>query len=272
MHGTLRDVFRTLGLARRMGVNMNNLAKKYDTDVMYGPLQNRDELIMSHLPLVKYLVGRVSSKLPSHLDQQDLMSVAVIGLITAAERFDPARGIQFKTFAEKRVMGSIMDELRAQDWLPRTLREKYKRLEQEFAILEQKLGRNPSSEEVAAAMGMDLEKYFQLMEEVHSLSFMSLEDFHEDEEGGSFGFLNFLADNTTESPQNQMIAKQLLHSLGEAIESLPEKERIVITLYYYEELNLKEIGEVLGLTESRISQLHSQAVIRLKVKMRNQAA
>jgi RNA polymerase sigma factor for flagellar operon FliA len=249
---------------------MTNLAKAYGTDNQLGSFTTRDELIMSHLPLVKFLVGRISSRLPPHLDQQDLLSVAVVGLITAAERFDPGRGIQFKTFAEKRIMGSIMDELRAQDWLPRTLREKYKRLEHEFSVLEQKLGRNPSSEEVAAAMGMDLEKYFQLVEEVHSLSFMSLDDFQEDDDGGTFGFLHFLSDNGVENPQNQIMAKQLLHSLGEAIESLPEKERIVITLYYYEELNLKEIGEVLGLTESRISQLHSQAVIRLKVKMRNQ--
>jgi RNA polymerase sigma factor for flagellar operon FliA len=250
---------------------MNNLAKVYESEQWNGSSLNRDELIMSHLPLVKFLVGRVSAKLPPHLDQQDLLSVAVIGLITAAERFDPKRGIQFKTFAEKRIMGSIMDELRAQDWLPRTLREKYKRLEHEFSVLEQKLGRNPSSEEVAAAMGMDLEKYFQLVEEVHSLSFMSLEDFQEDEDGSPFGFLNFLSDNGAENPQNQMMAKQLLQALGAAIEALPEKERIVITLYYYEELNLKEIGEVLGLTESRISQLHSQAVIRLKVKMKHQS-
>lgn len=250
---------------------MNTLAKVYETECLVSTPQSRDELVLSHLPLVKYLVGRISAKLPPHLDQQDLMSVAVIGLITAAERFDPRRGILFKTFAEKRVMGSIMDELRAQDWLPRTLREKYKRLEHEFSVLEQKLGRNPSSEEVAAAMGMGLDKYFQLMEEVHSLSFMSLDDFHEDDEGSSFGFLNFLSDNGTESPQNQMMAKQLLQVLGAAIESLPEKERLVVTLYYYEELNLKEIGEIMGLTESRISQLHSQAVIRLKVKMKNMA-
>lgn len=250
---------------------MNTLAKVYETECQVSTPQNRDDLVLSHLPLVKYLVGRISSKLPPHLDQQDLMSVAVIGLITAAERFDPRRGILFKTFAEKRVMGSIMDELRAQDWLPRTLREKYKRLEHEFSVLEQKLGRNPSSEEVAAAMGMDLQKYFQLMEEVHSLSFMSLEDFHEDDEGSPFGFLNFLSDNGTENPQNQMMAKQLLQVLGDAIESLPEKERLVVTLYYYEELNLKEIGEIMNLTESRISQLHSQAVIRLKVKMKNMA-
>jgi len=251
---------------------MTNLANAYGTDYQAGLVMNRDELVMSHLPLVKYLVGRISAKLPPHLDQQDLLSVAVVGLITAAERFDPGRGIQFKTFAEKRIMGSIMDELRAQDWLPRTLREKYKRLEQEFSKLEQKLGRNPTSEEVAAAMGMDLEKYFQLVEEVHSLSFMSLDDFQEDEDGGSFGFMHFLSDNGTENPQNQMMAKQLLQSLGNAIDTLPEKERIVVTLYYYEELNLKEIGEVLSLTESRISQLHSQAVIRLRAKMRHQAA
>lgn len=256
----------------RIGVIMNTLARAYESEHLYANGQSRDELIMAHLSLVKYLVSRVSAKLPPHLDQQDLMSVAVIGLITAAERFDASRGILFKTFAEKRIMGSIMDELRAQDWLPRTLREKYKRLEQQFSVLEQQLGRNPSSEEVAAAMGMDLEKYFQLMEEVHSLSFVSLDDFHEDDEGSPFGFLNFLSDNGSESPQNQMMAKQLLNALGDAIEALPEKERLVVTLYYYEELNLKEIGEIMNLTESRISQLHSQAVIRLRVKMKHSAA
>ncbi len=129
---------------------------------------------MSHLPLVKYLVGRISAKLPPHLDQQDLLSVAVVGLITAAERFDPNRGIQSR-HSPKTHHGFDHGRTARQDWLPRTLREKYKRLEHEFSLLEQKLGRNPSSEEVAEAMGMDLEKYFQLIEEVHSLSFMSLD-------------------------------------------------------------------------------------------------
>jgi RNA polymerase sigma factor for flagellar operon FliA len=247
---------------------MNCLAKAYAEELQRGAQQSRDELILAHLPLVKFLVGRISAKLPSHLDQQDLMSAAIIGLITAAERFDPTRGIQFKTFAEKRIRGTIMDELRSQDWLPRGLREKYKKLEVEFSRLEQKLKRNPSSEEIALAMGMELNEYFDLLEEVHSLSFVSLDDYMEDDEGTPFGLMDFISDKGEENPQNKLMAYQLVKALGECIEALPEKERIVVTLYYYEELNLKEIGEVLSLTESRISQLHSQAILRLRSKMK----
>jgi len=248
---------------------MNCLAKAYAEELQRGAYQSRDELIMTHLPLVKFIVGRISAKLPTHLDQQDLMGAAVIGLITAAERFDPMRGIQFKTFAEKRIRGTIMDELRSQDWLPRGIREKYKKLEYEFSRLEQKLRRNPNSEEIALAMGMELDEYFELLEEVHALSFVSLDEFLEDDEGTPFGLLDFLADDSAENPQNKMMAQQLVKALGDAIDALPDKERLVVTLYYYEELNLKEIGEVLDLTESRISQLHSQAILRLRTKMKN---
>lgn len=247
---------------------MNCLVKVYEQEAQRGAISRRDELVLSHLQLVKFLVGRIAIHLPSHLDQDDLVSAAFIGLISAAERFDPSRGVKFKTFAEQRIRGTIMDELRAQDWLSRSLREKFKRLEREFCALEQKLGRNPSSEEVAAAMNMDLETYFHLLEEVHFLSFISLDDSREDDEGMPFGLRDILEDTSIENPQNQLMARQLLDSLGSAIEALPEKERLVVTLYYHEELNLKEIGEVLGLTESRISQIHSQAVMRLRAKMK----
>lgn len=247
---------------------MNCLLKAYEEEAHRAASPSRDELIVAHLPLVKYLVGKIASQLPQHLDREDLMSAAVIGLITSAERFDPTRGVQFKTFVEQRIRGTIMDELRSQDWLTRSLREKFKRLEREFAILEQKFGRNPSSEEVAVAMGMDLQDYFQLLEEVHFLSVVSLDDSWEDEEGSPFGLLDVLEDDRGINPQNQLIARQMVDGLSECIEGLPEKERIVVTLYYYEELNLKEIGAVLNLTESRICQLHSQAIVRLRTKMK----
>lgn len=247
---------------------MNCLLKAYEQEAHRGVPLSRDELVVSHLPLVKFIVDRIASSLPPHLDRDDLRSAAVIGLISAAERFDPARGVQFKTFAEQRIRGTIMDELRAQDWLTRSLRDKFKRLEKEFALLEQRLGRNPSSEEVAQAMGLELKEYFRLLEEIHLLSFVSLDDAWHDEDGAPFGLLDVLEDKGTESPQNQMIARQTVERLAEAIDALPEKERIVITLYYYEELNLKEIGAVLDLTESRISQLHSQAIVRLRGKMK----
>jgi len=250
---------------------MNCLLKAYEQEASRGVTLTRDELVVSHLPLVKFIVDRIASSLPPHLDRDDLRSAAVIGLISAAERFDPSRGVQFKTFAEQRIRGTIMDELRAQDWLTRSLRDKFKRLEREFSQLEQRLGRNPSSDEVAQAMGLELKDYFRLLEEIHLLSFVSLDDAWHDEDGAPFGLLDVLEDKGVESPQNQLIARQTVERLAEAIDNLPEKERIVITLYYYEELNLKEIGAVLDLTESRISQLHSQAIIRLRGKMKRVA-
>ncbi|MBJ6751705.1 MULTISPECIES: FliA/WhiG family RNA polymerase sigma factor [Geomonas] len=250
---------------------MNCLLKAYEHEAQRGVPMSRDELVVSHLPLVKFIVDRIASSLPPHLDRDDLRSAAVIGLISAAERFDPSRGVQFKTFAEQRIRGTIMDELRAQDWLTRSLRDKFKKLEKEFSQLEQRLGRNPSSDEVATAMGLELKDYFRLLEEIHLLSFVSLDDAWHDEDGAPFGLLDVLEDKGTESPQSQLIARQTVERLAEAIDSLPEKERIVITLYYYEELNLKEIGAVLDLTESRISQLHSQAIVRLRGKMKRVA-
>ncbi|BDV44446.1 DNA-directed RNA polymerase sigma-70 factor [Geotalea uraniireducens] len=248
---------------------MNCLVKAYEQEAQRSAAQTRDELIVSHLPLVKFLVTRIASQLPPHLDQEDLMSAAVIGLITAAERFDPSRGVQFKTFAEQRIRGTIIDELRSQDWLTRSLREKFKKLEKEFSLLEHRLGRNPTSEEVAAALKISVDEYFQMLEEIHILSFVSLDDSWEDEDGSPFGLLDILEDTGIENPQSQLMARQMLESLAESIETLPEKERLVITLYYYEELNLKEIGAVLELSESRISQLHSQAIVRLRAKMKN---
>jgi len=247
---------------------MNCLLKAYEQGITRGVPPSRDELVVAHLPLVKFIVDRIASSLPPHLDRDDLRSAAVIGLISAAERFDPGRGVQFKTFAEQRIRGTIMDELRAQDWLTRSLRDKFKKLEKEFAQLEQHLGRNPSSDEVAVAMGLELKDYFRLLEEIHLLSFVSLDDAWHDEDGAPFGLLDVLEDKGSESPQSQLIARQTIEKLADAIDSLPEKERIVITLYYYEELNLKEIGAVLDLTESRISQLHSQAIVRLRGKMK----
>jgi RNA polymerase sigma factor for flagellar operon FliA len=245
------------------------MVKAYEQEAQRAVAHTRDELIVSHLPLVKFLVGRIASQLPSHLDQEDLMSAAIIGLITAAERFDPSRGVQFKTFAEQRIRGTIIDELRSQDWLTRSLRDKFKRLEREFVKLEHRFGRNPTSEEVADSLKMTVDEYHQMLEEIHLLSFVSLDESWEDEDGSPFGLLDILEDKSIENPQSQLMARQMLESLTESIEGLPEKERLVVTLYYYEELNLKEIGAVLELSESRISQLHSQAIVRLRAKMKS---
>jgi RNA polymerase sigma factor for flagellar operon FliA len=228
----------------------------------------RDALIMQNMTMVKYLVGRIVPQLPSHLDPQDLTSAAVIGLINAADRFDPARGVLFKTFAEQHVRGAIIDELRSCDILSRSMREKYKRLEREVTILEHSLGRNPASEEVAEALSMSLDEYFDLLDDVHVLTFISLDDSWEDEDGNSCCLSDVLSEQEEKSPQHQVIRMQLTKALGEAIEALPDKERLAVTLYHHEGMNLKEIGATLGLTESRISQILSQAMVRLRSKLK----
>ena len=247
---------------------MNSLVKGYMEEAQRGALSERDELIVSHLPLVKYLVKRIAVNLPSYLDEEDLISVAVIGLITSAERFEPARGVRFKTYAEQRIKGTIYDELRSQDWFSRSIREKYKRLERVIMALSHKLGRDPNGEEIAEALGLELEEYYKMLAEVHSYAFMSLDESWQDDEGNTVSLLDLIEDANAGNPQNQLIKRQLVESLGAAIDNLPEKERLVISLYYYEELNLKEIGEIIGLTESRVSQLHSQAVLRLRSRLK----
>lgn len=235
----------------------------------YGDIPaSRDNLIIAHLPLVKYLVGRIAPQLPPHVDQQDLMSAAVIGLINAADRFNPDRGVLFKTFAEQHVRGTILDELRSYDVLSRSMREKYKRLEREVAALEHRLGRNPTGEEVATALGIGLNDYYEMLEDVHVFTFISIDDSWEDNEGNQLCLADVLSEGESRSPQQQVMKMQLTEALGLAIETLPEKERLAVTLYYNEDLNLKEIGEVLGLTESRISQLLSQAMVRLRTKLK----
>jgi len=228
----------------------------------------RETIIVQHLPLVKYLVSRFVAQVPAHLDPQDLTSAAIVGLIHAADRFDPGRGVQFKTFAEQHIRGAIIDELRACDPLSRTVRDKCKLVEREMHKLEHSLGRNPSSEEMAEALQLSLNDYHHLLDEVHEFSFISIDDSWNDDEGHPLSLADVLGDDEQKGPHQQAMATQLSETLGAAIDGLPEKERLAVTLYYYEELNLKEIGAIMGLTESRICQILSQAMARLKGKLK----
>lgn len=232
------------------------------------PAADREQLILQHIPLVRYLVGRMVAKLPQHIDPQDLTSTAMIGLINAADRFDPDRGVLFKTFAEQHIRGTILDELRSYDVLSRSMRDKYKRLERELRQLENQLGRHPTSEEVAVALEISLEEYFKLLDDVHVFTFISLDDSWEGDDGSPLCLADVLCEAEAKNPQQQVITMQLTEALGQAIDTLPEKERLAVTLYYSEDFNLKEIGETLGLTESRISQIISQAMVRLRSRLR----
>lgn len=228
----------------------------------------RETLILQHLPLVKYLVNRMSAQLPAHLDSHDLASAAVIGLVNAADRFDASRGVQFKTFAEQHIRGAILDELRACDSMSRTMRDKCKAMEREMRNLEQQLGRTPSGSEMAENLQISMDEYYRLLDDIHEYSFISLDDSWDDEEGHPVSIADVLRDDDEKGPQQQAMNRQLVEALGTAIEALPERERLVVTLYYYEEMNLKEIGAVLHLTESRICQILSQSMVRLRSKMK----
>ncbi|GAM09286.1 RNA polymerase sigma factor WhiG [Geobacter sp. OR-1] len=230
--------------------------------------QVRDELIVAHLNHARRIARKIAAHLPPHLDRDDLMSAAVIGLIMAANRFDPTRGVQFISFAEQRIRGTILDELRAQDWLTRSLREKFKLLETKFAELEHQLGRDPASDEVAESMGMSLEDYFCLLDDVRYLSVVSLDNSWEDNEGATFGLLDLIEDVSNDGPHDQIVRRQTADRLQEAIGELPDKEKEIVSRYYYEDKSLKEIGKVMNLKESRICQLHGQAILRLRVKLR----
>lgn len=230
--------------------------------------KEREKLIVDHIPLVSYLVSKIALQLPPHIDKQDLTSAAMVGLINAADRFDPERGVLFKTFAEQHVRGTILDELRSYDVLSRSMRDKYKRLARELHTLEHKHGRNPTSEEVADSLDISLGEYYELLDDVHVFTFISLDDSWEGDDGSPLCLADVLSESEAKNPQQQVMTMQLAEALGQAIDLLPEKERQAVTLYYNEDLNLKEIGELLGLTESRISQIISQAMVRLRSRLR----
>lgn len=246
---------------------MNSL-RAYEDQSGERSFQSREAMITSHLSLVRFLVNSFTAQLPGHIDPQELASAAIVGLITAADRYDPSLGIQFRTFAEQRVRGAILDELRSYDTLTRTMRQRSKAIEKEMQNLEQQLGRNPSGVEMAQAMKISLDEYHQLLDDTREYNFLNLDDSWNDDEGNQMCLADVLGDDTSKSPHQQAEVSQLTVALGAAIEALPERERLAVTLYYYEELNLKEIGAVMKLTESRISQIISQAMGRLKIKLK----
>jgi RNA polymerase sigma factor for flagellar operon FliA len=249
--------------------NVNTLLKKYKEEPNKLSPAQKDKLILEYAPLIKFIAQKIAVRLPSNIELDDLISSGVIGLMDAIEKYDPTRDNKFKTYAEFRIRGAILDELRAQDWVPRSVRDKAKMLDRATLELESQLGRSANEEEVAAKLGMNMEEYFDLLNQVRPVSVLSIDDAATFSNVDKKSILNILEGCKLNNPLTQLNLKSVKEVVAKAIEDLPERQRLVLSLYYYEDLNLKEIGKVLDVTESRVSQLHTQAILRLKTKLRN---
>lgn len=230
---------------------------------------DKSQLIKEHLYLVDILVGRMVTQVPSFMNRDDMQSAGMLGLLDAANKFDPSKNILFKTFAEYRIRGSILDEMRKLDWFSRSLRDKHNKISRTISDLENKLGRDPEEIEIAQEMDMSLEDYQRMLGQVSHLGCVSLnETLDQSDQGRSF--IEVLVDKRDASaPGHRLETSELTQLFTDVLATLSEKEKIVVSLYYYEELTQKEISEVLSLSEGRVSQLHSQALIKLKSKISN---
>jgi len=228
-----------------------------------------DELITEYSPLIKFIAHRLALRLPPHIELDDLMSAGVIGLIDAIEKFNPGKETQFKTYAEIRIRGAMLDELRSQDWVPRSVRQKATRISAAYGRIEAKLGHPASDEEVAEELDISVEEFHDMLQAAAGQTIMSVEDLGGvDKDGERRDIMEVLAGTKETDPETLARVEEIKGIIAKAIDMLPEKERLVVSLYYYEELTMKEIGEVLGITESRISQIHTKCVFRLRAKLR----
>ena len=232
--------------------------------------ENREEVIKQYSPMIKYVANRIAMRLPPHIEVDDLISVGGLGLMDAISKYDSSRGAKFKTYAEFRVRGAILDELRSMDWVPRSIRQKASNVDKVVQKLQAKLKRPPEDEEVAKEMGLDLNQFYDTLNETKSIPIFSLEDLGiAKETGEQQSLLDCLAGKADADPQTQIRLVELKEIIAKAIDTLPEKERLMVSLYYYEELTMKEIGAVLNITESRVSQIHSKAVYHLRTKLKS---
>ncbi|MFC1692540.1 FliA/WhiG family RNA polymerase sigma factor [Candidatus Latescibacterota bacterium] len=231
--------------------------------------QKRNDMVKKHLNLVGFVASRLAIGLPTWIDKRDLVSSGVIGLIEAASSFDPSRGVKFETYAKTRIRGAIIDELRSLDWIPRSTRSKSKEIEKAIAALSGKLGRFPNDEEIALELGWDMDKYYKAIGQVSVTTLLSLDEMvRATGTGEQFKRIDMVKGDTS-SPLDSIERKELLDTIVNILSDLSEQERLVIALYYYEELTLKEIGMVLNVTESRVSQVHTTAILKIRTKLRS---
>jgi RNA polymerase sigma factor for flagellar operon FliA len=234
----------------------------------------RDRLILTYAPLVKYVAGRLGSGLPAHVDEGDLVSYGLLGLMGAIERYEPDRDVKFETYAIARIKGAIIDELRAMDWVPRSVRSRAREIERAIAELEAKQGTAPTDEQIAAKVGITVEELEESLADIARSSIAALDELWtvSGSGGDQIALIDTIEDTDAPDPQSTLSQTEMKEAIADAIARLPEREKLVVTLYYYEELTLREIGEVLGVTESRVSQLHTKAILRLKARLSGSAA
>lgn len=223
---------------------------------------DREQIIKDYVPLVKFVAHRIASRLPAHVELDDLINSGILGLMDAIEKFEPARNIKFKTYAELRVKGAILDGLRELDWVPRSLRRKKKDIEGAYHLLEQQLGRAATDEEVAFQLAIPLDELHKNLDELKGVTLGTFVEVGEDGEGEST--ISFLPDPDAENPHQIFQTSEIKDVLRMSMEMLPKKEKFVVQLYYFDELTMKEIGTLLNITESRVSQLHTKATLRLR--------
>ena len=234
------------------------------------PASLKEQIVLEHTPLIRYIVNRIAVRLPSHIDLDDLHNTGVIGLMDAIEKYDPEKNCKFKTYAEFRIKGAILDQLRSLDWVPRSVRQKSRKLERAYGEVEQRLGRSATEDEVADSLGLQLEKFHELLNQVRGISLVNLEEIRGGGQDGdrSGSYADIVEDVTAQNPFAEFKTTEMQQIVADTIATLPEKERLVISLYYYEDLNMKEIGSILGITESRVCQIHTKSVLRLRSKLK----
>lgn len=229
----------------------------------------REELIIKYSSLIKYLAGKLAMRLPPHIAIDDLISSGTIGLIDAINKFDPTKNIQFKTYAEFRIRGAMLDELRSLDWVPRSVRRKIADIERAYSALQKELGRPADDEEVAAKMGLAIKDFYKLIDNVKGVSLLDMSILRrKTSDNSDDDIFELIADEHQTDPCTFISFSQMRGVIADAIDELPEKERLVVSLYYYEDLTMREIGEIMGYTESRISQIHTKSVFRLRAYLR----
>ena len=247
-------------------IELQELWRRYKAT---GDDRARERLVVAYSPLVKYVAGRVSVGLSGTVDQADFVSYGIFGLIDAIDRFDPERGLAFESYGITRIKGAIIDELRALDWVPRSVRARAREIERVNMKLEARIQRAPTDEEMAAELGISVEDFHDALVQISNSTIVALDELWNvsDATGDQVSLLDTLPDHGAPDPQAVVDQTELRDRIADAIAALPEREKLVIALYYYENLTLREIGEVLGVTESRVSQLHTKAVLRLRSKL-----